>query len=276
MLIPPLFSIVVINLNNAQGLRLTLDSVRLQTFREHEVIFVDGNSTDDSLKIAEEYSSIVTHQIVGQDNGIYNAMNIGIDKAEGKYILFLNSGDRLYDSSVLLSVFQLVNDSQVYPLVFGYAEINSEQDTWLFPPERFTSNPSLLDYWLTRREPNHQATFFPSSFCKNNRYDESLKIIADKKFKRCALSILAYQFLNKPVASFELGGTSNKIKNLKHVRQFISDYQRYYLIKNDKSIKDTFLFFTASTKIIFKFFAQKFIGESFWNLIKFMRNYPIA
>lgn len=275
MLIPPFFSIVVINLNNAQGLRLTLNSIRLQTFSEHEVIFVDGNSTDDSLKIGEEYSSIVTHQIVGQDNGIYNAMNIGIDKAEGKYILFLNSGDRLYDSSVLLSVFQLVNDSQVYPLVFGYAEINSEQDTWLFPPERFTSNPSLLDYWLTRREPNHQATFFPSSFCKSNRYDESLKIIADKKFKSSALSLLPHKFLDKIVVSFELGGVSNKIKNFKHASRYLSDYKIYYL-NPAKNIRDIFLFSTSSIKIILKLISQKIIGDFFWRLIKFMRDYPIA
>ena len=124
-------SIITINYNNASGLRRTLASVAAQTYQDIEHIIVDGGSTDGSVDVIKEYaekSSLQGREIKWsseQDNGIYNAMNkgieialgrrvvnalnrselvedknIGIQRAIGDYIQILNSGDLLAASDV--------------------------------------------------------------------------------------------------------------------------------------------------------------------------------
>ena len=87
-------SIITINYNNASGLRKTLASVASQTYHNIEHIIVDGGSTDGSVDIIREYAEDQTSNIKHQtshivkwtsepDNGIYNAMNKGIEIALG-------------------------------------------------------------------------------------------------------------------------------------------------------------------------------------------------
>lgn len=124
-------SIITINYNNASGLRKTLASVAAQTYQDIEHIIVDGGSTDGSVDVIKEYSekSFLQGREIKwsseRDNGIYNAMNkgieialgrrivnalnrselvedknIGIQCATGDYIQILNSGDLLAASDV--------------------------------------------------------------------------------------------------------------------------------------------------------------------------------
>ena len=86
-------SIITINRNNAAGLRRTIESVVSQTYTEFEYIIIDGASTDESVDVIKEYADKITFWVSEPDNGIYNAMNKGILKAKGEYLLFLNSGD---------------------------------------------------------------------------------------------------------------------------------------------------------------------------------------
>lgn len=121
-------SIITINYNNAEGLRKTLASVAAQTYPNIEHIIVDGASTDGSVEVIREYENQlnITHSTIHllwssePDNGIYNAMNKGIEialgrrvvnslnrsersddknrgirKATGEYVQILNSGDLL-------------------------------------------------------------------------------------------------------------------------------------------------------------------------------------
>lgn len=92
-------SIITINYNNAAGLKATLDSVVVQTFREFEHIIVDGGSTDGSIEVIEEYvrkvegvnesrnEGIHVVWLSEPDKGIYNAMNKGIEIALGKRVV---------------------------------------------------------------------------------------------------------------------------------------------------------------------------------------------
>ena len=96
-------SIITINYNNAEGLKKTLASVASQTYRNIEHIIVDAASTDGSVDVIRDYesanrSSVHPLTIVWsskKDKGIYNGMNIGIQRATGDYIQILNSGDLL-------------------------------------------------------------------------------------------------------------------------------------------------------------------------------------
>ena len=88
-------SIITINYNNAEGLRKTLASVAAQTYANIEHIIVDGASADGSVEVIREYENQlnITHSTIHllwssePDNGIYNAMNKGIEIALGKRIV---------------------------------------------------------------------------------------------------------------------------------------------------------------------------------------------
>ena len=97
-------SIITINYNNASGLEKTIRSVVEQTYNEYEYIIIDGASLDKSKEVIQEYQRYIDFWCSEKDSGIYNAMNKGIQKASGEYLLFLNSGDVLHNSAVLAAI----------------------------------------------------------------------------------------------------------------------------------------------------------------------------
>ena len=165
-------SIITINYNNKAELQKTIDSVICQTWRDFEWIVIDGGSADGSKELIEQYQQHFAYWCSEPDKGVYNAMNKGIDHAKGEYLLFLNSGDTLYDKDVLQKVDDLKLD----------ADIISGQ------VERMDNHHSLRSYdedilmQLYRDTLNHQGSFIKRSLFNDLRYDESLKIVSDWKF----------------------------------------------------------------------------------------------
>lgn len=114
----PKLSIITINLNNASGLQKTIESVFAQTFTDYEYIVIDGGSTDASKELMEKHKKKFVYAISEKDKGIYNAMNKGVGKAKGEYLLFLNSGDYLANDEVLSHVLaQTENKDLIYGIL---------------------------------------------------------------------------------------------------------------------------------------------------------------
>ena len=107
-------SVITVNLNNKSGLQKTIESVVSQTHRDIDWIIIDGGSTDGSRELIEEYADYLSYWVSEPDHGIYNAMNKGIRASCGEYLLFLNSGDYLYDKDVLHNVIPLLLDKDFY------------------------------------------------------------------------------------------------------------------------------------------------------------------
>ena len=106
-------SIITVNHNDLAGLRKTRDSILSQTFQDFEWIVVDGDSTDGGKDFIQEHQEEMAWWCSEQDNGIYNAMNKGIEHAQGEYLLFLNSGDTLSAPDTLKEVFRTEPDADV-------------------------------------------------------------------------------------------------------------------------------------------------------------------
>lgn len=101
MKLQQMLSVITINLNNKFGLIKTIESVRNQTYRNFQFIIIDGGSNDGSIDIIKKFDKHINYWISEPDNGIYNAMNKGIVKSEGKYCIFMNSGDLFADNEVI-------------------------------------------------------------------------------------------------------------------------------------------------------------------------------
>lgn len=91
----PKLSIITVNLNNAEGLKKTIESVINQTFTDYEYIIIDGGSSDGSVDIIKQYADKITFWVSEPDKGIYNAMNKGAKLATGEWLYFINSDDIL-------------------------------------------------------------------------------------------------------------------------------------------------------------------------------------
>jgi glycosyltransferase involved in cell wall biosynthesis len=88
----PFFSVVIPTCNRVVFLRKALDSVFAQTFTDYEVIVVDDGSVDETLVVVERIGGSI--RLFSQENrGQGAARNLGLQKAEGKYIAFLDSDD---------------------------------------------------------------------------------------------------------------------------------------------------------------------------------------
>ncbi len=113
----PLISFITVVFNSAQYLEATLLSIIDQTFREIEIIIIDGGSTDGTVDIIKKYETRLAYWISEPDKGLYDAMNKGLAKATGDYVCFINSGDQLYSNEIIEKAFG--NLSTLPDIVYG-------------------------------------------------------------------------------------------------------------------------------------------------------------
>ena len=106
----PIFSIITIVYNGENVLEGTIGSVLHQTFQNYEYIIIDGASKDKTLDIIEKYADKITKIISERDNGLYDAMNKGLNLATGDFVLFLNAGDRFYSTDILKKIAAKITD----------------------------------------------------------------------------------------------------------------------------------------------------------------------
>ena len=201
-------SIITINYNNLPGLQKTVESVTNQTWQEFEYIIIDGGSTDGSSTYLESQNDKITYWVSESDKGIYNAMNKGIAKATGEYLLFLNSGDHFFDSASLQNIFpQLINEDVIY---FNIDVIDNGNSYIL-------ENPAAMSFsYLYNNLPCHQCTFIHQSvFERVGYYDESIKIVADWKLLLQALikHNVTYRKVDTVFSTFYKDGISSLPEN---------------------------------------------------------------
>lgn len=89
----PLVSIITVCLNSEKYIKQTIESVIKQTYDNIEYIIIDGGSTDRTLDIIRRYEDRIAYWVSEPDEGIYDAMNKGIDLSSGEIIGILNSDD---------------------------------------------------------------------------------------------------------------------------------------------------------------------------------------
>jgi glycosyltransferase involved in cell wall biosynthesis len=110
----PAISIITVVYNAAGALLKTIESISSQTFRDFEYIVIDGGSTDGTIDLINNNKTLVTRWISEKDRGLYDAMNKAIAMASGKYLIFLNAGDRFYKPDTLQKIFEKKADADIY------------------------------------------------------------------------------------------------------------------------------------------------------------------
>lgn len=198
-------SVITINLNNSEGLAKTIKSILSQTFKDYELLIIDGSSSDSSIQIINQNANKLKYWVSEPDNGIYNAMNKGILKSKGDYCFFLNSGDYFPNERVLENVFKSEFQEEI---IFGnlLVLLNGQVVGKSKGKEKLT----FIDIYSSILK--HQSSFIHRVlFDKFGLYNERLKIIADWEFflKTVGLGGASYKYIDIDVACFDNNGISN-------------------------------------------------------------------
>lgn len=167
-----LLSVVTINYNNIEGLKKTIPSVLAQNYSELEYIIIDGGSLDGSKEYIESIeSNCIAYWVSEPDNGLYDAMNKGIDHASGEYILFLNSGDMFFKPASL-SYLADCAISKNADIVYGSA-------LYAYTDGLVLRNPQNLCMMVSELPFCHQAVMVRTSLAQTHPFNISLRFIAD-------------------------------------------------------------------------------------------------
>lgn len=210
-----LLSIVTICKNSRAGLERTLRSVIGQKTDEVEYIVVDGGSTDGSAELLKEYTLYINKGVSEPDNGIYDAMNKGIGRSQGEWILFLNAGDILVKDAVSTFLATISNLQNTPYIIYG----DSYEGGKLMPARE----PAFLK----RHMPCcHQATFFRNT---GFRYDTSFRLAGDYALLRDIWETWgdeAFLHIPHPIAEFDTAGFSSTHIVLQR-EEYLRVYDRY-------------------------------------------------
>jgi glycosyltransferase involved in cell wall biosynthesis len=100
----PLISIITVTMNDAVGLEKTINSILCQKYHNYEFIIVDGKSNDNSNFVIDHHREQIDKVVSESDQGIYHAMNKGIDLADGEWLIFMNAGDVFASETILADI----------------------------------------------------------------------------------------------------------------------------------------------------------------------------
>ena len=206
-----MISIITINFNNAEGLDKTIQSVLSQTYGEIEYIIIDGGSHDGSREVIEKNVNKISHWVSEQDKGIYHAMNKGIALATKEYLLFLNSGDCLHNTSIIEAILPKLKMGK--DLYYGDLKwiVNTNDFVVKYPKKLSLS-------FIYKNSLPHPATFIKRKlFYKISLYNENLTLVSDWEFfMRAILKYdVSYQHLEMIIADFDGYGLSNTLEQKK-------------------------------------------------------------
>lgn len=191
-------SIITVTFNCKNTIEATIKSVIAQKYDNYEYIIIDGASTDGTVDIIKKYEDYLACFISEQDNGIYDAMNKGLDAAIGEYVYFLNSDDTL-ESNALRNVAEYLQYTDA-DVVYGEVLYGRNGNYRLYE----TLPIECIDWMMPIC---HQSVFMKK---KGRKFDLSYRIAADYNLlnemynKHCS-----FQYIPCLVGTFKAGGESD-------------------------------------------------------------------
>lgn len=168
MKLEPLFSIIIPTYNSGKTIGATLKSIETSNhhYNNYEVLIIDGLSTDKTLEEVKKFNHLPLKVYSENDEGIYDAINKGVSKAGGQWVLILGSDDLLF---VNLAQLEHLMESE-YSLVYG--------DVYM--PGRHTLYAGKFNkYKLCLKNICHQAIFYNMRQVPDLAFDTNQKIYAD-------------------------------------------------------------------------------------------------
>lgn len=198
-------------------------SVLNQTYPGIEYIIIDGGSKDGTVDVIRKYGDRFAYFISEPDEGIYDAMNKGLVQANGRYVLFMNSGDEIYAPYTVEEVFEASENGDIY-----YGETEMFDENWKSLGRRRHQAPEVFDWKSFSHGMNvsHQAIYIKRSLTQpfDLRYKYSSDIDWIIRSTKKASNIVNTRMY---VAKYLVGGMS-KQKHLESLQERYAILSKYY------------------------------------------------
>lgn len=222
----PLVSIITVVYNDAVNLKKTIINISKQTYPNLEFIIVDGKSDDGSVEVIKEHETFITKWISEKDNGIFDAMNKGVQLAKGKFINFMNAGDWFLTDAIIFEVFSKKENLQA-DLIYGNHEVHYPD----FIKKKKALNPEELWKHMIF---SHQSLFTKKQCLIERPFNLKYKYAADFHFIHNSYR-LGYKFLNTNlnIAGYLSGGHTETgvISAYKENRKIVLEHDKRFKVK---------------------------------------------
>ena len=201
----PKISIITPTLNAEETIEACILSVKNQTYLNKEHLIIDGQSTDGTLKILKKHAknNPQLKWITDNDEGIYDAMNRGIDLSSGDWLYFMGSDDIFYSNTVLNDIFNRIEVSN-YDVIYGNVKWGNTEQLYDGPFSRLK---------LIQKNICHQAIFTRKTvFDKIGKFDIKYKVWADWVFNMQWYNKedIRHCYIDNIIARYNLDGNSRK------------------------------------------------------------------
>lgn len=226
----PVLSVITVVFNNVADIERTVRSVVGQSYPHIEYIVVDGASNDGTVAVLQPYveRGEISTFISEPDEGIYDAMNKGLARATGDYVLFMNSGDEIYDLDTVAKIFQTAENADIY-----YGETMLYDERWEPLGLRRHRTPEEFNWKSFRYGMNisHQAIYVRRSIAP--QYDRQYRLSADVDWviraAKAANSIVNTRLV---VAKYLVGGMSKQRHRASLKERFLILSKHYGFLAN--------------------------------------------
>jgi len=226
----PYISIIVAVYNGVTTLQQCIDSVASQTYKNFELIVIDGGSTDGTVDLLAANATKISYWISEPDSGIYSAWNKGLHQIAGDWVCFLGADDYLWSDDVLASMSEVLQDlPSETQIAYGQIMLMGLDGAPIYKvgaPYRYIAGviPEVLGL------PPHPGLMHRASVFKDRGgFDEGFRIAGDTDLLVRELRLAAPRFIpNLVVVGMRQGGVSSNPKNVLASLRELRSIQRKY------------------------------------------------
>ena len=207
-----IITIITVVYNNANTILDALQSVSVQHATPIEHIVIDGGSTDGTLEIIKNFTNPPTMLVSEPDEGIYDAMNKGVQLATGDIVGFLNSDDVYFDERVLNRVQAAFDSDETVQIVYGDLVYVRKHDL-AYVVRTWNSKPYDKFFFDRGNVPPHPAFFVKrDALIETGGFDLRYRLAADYELMLRLLKIEQRPSLHlaQTMVKMRLGGKTNQ------------------------------------------------------------------
>ncbi|MEM9014181.1 MAG: glycosyltransferase [Pseudomonadota bacterium] len=232
----PLVSIVTVVLKRAAPLAETIKSIQAQTYPEIEHIVIDGGSDDSTIDVIRNAEQNIAFWSSEPDEGIYDAINKGIRRATGHYVLILHAGDT-YESEYIDRLVSAGRANRSAIVFSNYYHGDS-------PVECFAPTHGIYFHHLGL---NHSAFLVPKSVYDTvGLYDPQLRIVSDALWMRLIyendIEFIRAEGFGLTFARGGLSSAQSSAHRELVISEWAGSYRKFFPFLSESAAKSIYLY----------------------------------
>ena len=246
------FTVITICLNEPR-LERTCESIVHQSFQDFEWFVIDGGSEKKTLDTFEKYKYRMDYFVSKKNQGIYDAMNIGLANASGEWVNFMHAGDCFSNFDILGQARELLAIYGGFDVLHGILQYDGDRN---FRGHSFVRGQSFVtddqitrEFWLNKTIPHPPAVFYKRIlFNKFGDFDVSFKDCSCHEYNlRLYFRGCLFKHIDCVVAKYDNSGAS--WRNMMHHEERMRILHKYYS-KNEISLNTQIKFKNLRARVI--------------------------